>query len=154
MDMLVFELAGSRYAIALDRVREVVRAVSITPIPGAPRAVAGVINVRGTAVPVYDLAERFGAPAHPLRLDERFIVARGDRRIVALRVDRVEWIRAVQTGDVEDASGLVSRTPYITGVARLADGLLLIHDLDSFLSAAEAGELETSMRDLQMDGTG
>lgn len=154
MEMLVFEIDTASYAVPLDRVREVVRAVAITRLPGAPRVVAGVINVRGRAMPVYDLGARFGAPEHPLRPDERFIVARANRRTVALRVDRVDWIRAVLPGEVEKASDLVSRPTHVTGVARLPEGLLLIHDLDGFLSAAEAEELETSIGSPGTGGSG
>lgn len=152
MEMLVFEIAATRYAIALETVREVVRAVAITSLPKAPAVVAGVINLRGSAVPVYDVRARFGAPARALEPGERFVVARAGSRTAALRVDRVHWIHEVAPAEVQEVAGLVNDSAYVTGIARLADGLLLIHDLDTFLSASEAGELETSIRSWNAGG--
>lgn len=154
MEMLVFEIAAARYAIPLDTVREVVRAVAITRLPKAPAVVAGVINVRGTAVPVYDVRARFGAPARELDPGERFVIVRAGSRTAALWVDHVHWIREVGPADVQDVAELVGGAEYVTGVARLADGLLLIHDLDGFLTASEAGELERVMGAPSAGGAG
>ncbi|MEP6689548.1 MAG: chemotaxis protein CheW [Gemmatimonadaceae bacterium] len=144
MELLVFQLDGARYALALDAVREVVRAVAVTPLPGAPDVVHGVIDVRGSVVPVFDLRARLGTTPREIDPDDQFVLANAGARVVALQVDRVEWMAEV---DVTAVSADVARdTPHIAGVARLADGLVLIHDLETFLSESEVVALDDAMR--------
>jgi len=80
MELLIFELAGQRYGLAVDDVREVVHAVSISPLPKAPAVVEGVINVRGTVTAVLDIRRRFGHPAKPLAPSDHFVLARAGER--------------------------------------------------------------------------
>jgi purine-binding chemotaxis protein CheW len=63
LQVLVFEVAGRRYGLPADDVQELLRAVSIVPLPRAPAVVEGVINLRGKVVPVLDVRGRFRLPA-------------------------------------------------------------------------------------------
>lgn len=145
MRVLVFKVAGARVGIALEGVREIVRAVAITALPESPAAVSGVIDLRGSVIPVFDLRRRFGAPAGELDPGERFVIARTARRTVALRVDEVDWIREIPDQEVQEVADLTTGSPYVAGVARAAEGLLLIHDLETFLSVAEEEALDVSL---------
>jgi purine-binding chemotaxis protein CheW len=144
IDVLVFEVAGARFAVPLDQVREVVRAVAIAPLPGAPPIVEGVIDYRGTTIPVLDLRNRFGLPAREPDPSESMVVARAGDRTVAIRVDHPDWLAAVDPSMV-DESAAVTRGLRFVGVARLPDGLALIHDLDGFLVEAEAERLDAAL---------
>jgi len=138
IDVLVFELAGQRYGLAARTVRELHRAVSITPLPHAPAVVEGVIDIRGAIVPVYDLRARFGLPRCAVDPSHHLIVATVNGRAVALRVDRaLELVRAA-LGDAPDVE-------LFAGVATLGDGLVLVHDLERFLSRAEATALDRAL---------
>lgn len=139
--LLVFELAGQRYGLELAAVQEVVRAVAVTRLPGAPPIVEGAINVRGRVVPVLDLRSRFGLPARELSSDEHMILARAGRRLVAIRADRTTWLVEVEADQVEEAAGVTPHLRHVAGVAKLPDGLILIHDLETFLTQAEAEAL-------------
>ena len=145
MEILVFAVEGERYGVWTEDVREVVRAVAVSRLPGAPPIVHGVIGVRGRLVPVLDLRARFGLPRKEVDPAELFVIADAAGRMVAVRADRVEGISWLEEGmmeapDVGDASsGLVS------GAARLGDGMVLVHDLAAFLSAAEAASLDASL---------
>lgn len=124
-------------------VREILRAILITPLPEAPLVIEGVIDVRGDLVPVYDLRLRFGLPPRALHPDDRFIVAWTGDRLAALRCERTGWIEAVPADAIdrpEFASG-----ERIAGVARLPDGVVLIHDLATFLEEAEAQDLARAL---------
>ncbi len=144
-EVLVFEIGGQRYALPAADVREIVRAVAITPLPRAPAIVEGVINLRGTIVPVLDLRSRFRLPAKALEPADHLIVARAGERLVALRVDRALELVELNAADVEEARGLVPGAEYIAWVARLPENLVLIHDLRTFLSRAEAQALEEAL---------
>src|SRR5678816_4221005 len=89
MRLLLFTIDSTRYAVASADVTEIVRAVAVTPLPGAPRAVAGVIDVRGSLVPVFDLRHRFGLPARDVEPEHHFILVRTPTRTAALHVDHV-----------------------------------------------------------------
>ncbi len=143
LDVLTFDLSGYRYALAARTVREVVRAVSIRPLPKAPAVVEGVINVRGTIVPVLDIRSRFRLPQKPLQHTDHLIVAWAGARLVAIRADRVADLAHLDAEDVADLE--VAGAQYVAGVAKLSDGLVLIHDLESFLTEAETYELDEAV---------
>jgi purine-binding chemotaxis protein CheW len=139
--LLVFEMAGRKLALLASAVREVVRAVAIAPLPKAPAIVEGVINFHDTLVPVLDLRRRFGLPSIPVTPQQYFILAQAGPRVVALRVDQAVDVVTVPETSVEEANGLVPGLEYVAGIARAPDGLLIIHDLGTFLSLDEAREL-------------
>ncbi|MDQ3811382.1 MAG: chemotaxis protein CheW, partial [Chloroflexota bacterium] len=129
MQILLFELAGQRYGVPLRSVREVVRAVAITPLPTAPTVIEGIINVRGTLMPVFDLRARFGLPRKAVDPSDHLIIAWAQSRLVALRVDRADWMADIAESELEAAATIVPYAEYVSGVAKLPDGLVLIHDL-------------------------
>lgn len=144
-DILVFEIAGQRYGLAASAVRELVRAVSIVPLPKAPAIIEGVIDVRGTLVPVLDLRARFRLPARPVEPGDHLVLAEAGPRVVALRADRALGLARLQPGGVQDLVTVVPGAEYVAGVARLDDGLVLIHDLAKFLSQAEGAALDAAL---------
>ncbi|HEX2166149.1 MAG TPA: chemotaxis protein CheW [Longimicrobiales bacterium] len=145
LELLVFELAGVRYALQLSAVREVVRAVLIAPLPDAPPVIEGIVDIRGELVPVYDLRLRFGLPPRALHPDERLVVAWTGSRLVSFRCERTEWVEHVALTRVEEGDVLPGSGRHIAGVARLDDGLVLIQQLEAFLDAAEAESLDEAL---------
>ena len=145
MEVLAFEVEGERYAFALDAVREVVRAVAVSRLPGAPVVVQGVIGVRGALVAVLDLRARFGLPPRPVDPAEHFVIAHDGARTVAVRADRVVGIERVDPAAVADPRDAVPGAPWVSGAARTEGGLVLIHDLAAFLAADEAEALDAAL---------
>src|SRR5437870_13646015 len=88
LEILVFEVGGQRYGLPAAEVREILRAVAIVPLPRAPAIIEGIINIRGTVVPVLDLRTRFRLPAKPVEPADHLVVAWAGERLVAVRVDR------------------------------------------------------------------
>jgi purine-binding chemotaxis protein CheW len=143
MRLLLFTIDDRRFALPAGDVSEIIRAVAITTLPGAPSVVEGIIDLRGEVVPVFDLRRRFGVPTRDVELSDQFIIARTPRRIAALHVDR-----AIDIVDADAPAGNAGGTelhPAIAGVATLGDGLALISDVDAFLSHAEAESLESAL---------
>ncbi len=145
MRALLFEVEGIPYALPLEGVREVVRAVAVAQLPGAPPAVLGVVDLRGTLVPVVDLRARFGLPARGLSPAEHFVVADAGGRTAMVRADEVLGVVDVPDERVEDPAAVAAGTAYVAGIARLDGGLALIADLGAFLSAAEREALSASL---------
>jgi purine-binding chemotaxis protein CheW len=145
-EVLVFEVGGQKYGLPTVDVRELVRAVTITPLPNAPAVIEGVVNVRGRVLPVLDIRARFRLPAKPLDPSDHFIVASAGPRGVILRVDHATHLALVDEASVQSPQTLGPSATYVAGVAKLDDGLVLIHDLTTFLSAAEAASLDEALR--------
>src|ERR1700720_4210722 len=112
-EVLVFEVGGQRYGLPSPDVREIVRAVTLTPLPRTPAIVEGVINLRGTVVPVLDIRARFRLPARAVEHTDHLIVAWAGQRLVALRVDRALELILPEAGAVESAQTLLPGVEYV-----------------------------------------
>lgn len=143
--IIVFTLDGQRCGIALAAVERVVRMVEITPLPGVPAFVSGVINVQGEIVPVVDLRLRFGLPTRPVELDDQLIITRCAGRSMALTVDTAQGVCDCRQEAVTEAGDILPDLPFLSGIAKLPDGLLLIHDLEQFLPLHEAQTLDEAV---------
>ena len=143
--VIVFELNEHRYALPLTDVREVLAIPTIVPLPKAPSIVEGVVNIRGVVVPVMDIRTRFRLPTRPPHPADHLLVARAGARLVALRVDRVLGLELMDPHDTQDAATITARTEYLVGVVRQRDGLVMLHDLGTFLADAEANDLDDAM---------
>jgi purine-binding chemotaxis protein CheW len=135
-----------RYALPLTSVERVVRAVEITPLPDAPDIILGVINVHGRVVPVVDIRRRFRLPARAISAGDQLVIAHTPRRCLALVADTVRGVVECPAGDIVTPHDVLPDLHYVTGIARLADGLILIHDLDGFLALDEERALAQALK--------
>jgi len=142
---LCFEVGSRRFGLWSSVVLEAVRAVAVVPLPKAPPAVRGVINLRGKTVPVFDLRSRFGLPPKEVEVTDHFIVARAGERIVALQADQAIGLYEVAEGDIEEAKRVTPAAEYVEGIVKMPDGLVLIHDPATFLSTAESERLDEAL---------
>jgi purine-binding chemotaxis protein CheW len=143
--IVVFALDEPRYALFLSAVERIVRAVEITPLPSAPEIVLGVINVQGRVLPVLDIRKRFRLPAREMKPDDRFVIARTAKREVALVVDSVFGVHELAETEMVSAKQALPFAQYLKGVAKLENNLVLIHDLDQFLSLDEEKALDATL---------
>lgn len=107
-NVIVFTIGGSRYALELRWVREVVSLGFVTAVPTAPAALAGVCNLHGTILPVLDLGPLLGKPPGPSpRQGDGALVLESDGVVCALRVDQVDHVASLHEADgaIIDASG-------------------------------------------------
>ena len=145
---LTFGLGGTSYAIGILKVQEIIGLLHVTPVPGTPAHVRGVINLRGRVIPVVDLGMRFGMAAVP-DTDRTCIVitqmdgARGPAT-VGVVVEDVAQVVDLSPDRIEPVPefGVEVRTDFLTGVARLEEDVILLLDIDAVLSREEAGLVE------------
>lgn len=146
--LMVFSLDEQRYALALTAVEKVVRAVEVTRLPKAPDIVLGIVNVQGRVIPVINVRRRFRLPEREMALTDQIVIAHTARRAVALVVDAVTGVLEYPEQEAVAARDILPDAEYVEGVVKLKDGLILIHNLDQFLSLEE----ETSLhRALEVD---
>lgn len=143
--LLVFRVAGERHAVAADAVIEVTRAVLLTALPGAPGVIPGVVDRRGTTVPVLDSRRRFGHDTRAMSLTDHLVFVRAGPRVLALWVDQAEELAPLPPGGLERAEAFVTHAGTLAGVVRLDGGLVLVHDLAAFLAQAEGERLDAAL---------
>lgn len=143
--LVIFILNEQRYALSLSAIGRILRMVEITPLPKAPEIVLGVINMQGQVLPVVDIRRRFRLPEQEVNLHDLLIIAHTSKRTVALVVDTVSGIIERSEQEVIAAEKILPGMEYVEGVAKLEDGMILIHDLDTFLSLEEEKALDEVM---------
>lgn len=145
--LVSFTLDGLRYAVPLTSVERVVRIVEIRPLPGVPPIVEGAVNLEGEIIAVIDPRVPFALPGRGVALSDQLVIARTRDRRVALHVESVAGVMDCADDDIVAARAVAPDTRYVAGVARLPDGMVLIHDLDRFLSVEEEQRVEEALRD-------
>ena len=131
---LVFLLDDQRYALHLSAIDRVVRMVHITPISSAPDILLGIVNLEGLVIPVMDVRQRFNLPERENSLSDRLIFARTQRRSVALIADTVTGVIECSEHSLISAERILPELAHVEGVIKFEDGMILIHNLDKFLS--------------------
>lgn len=142
---IAFSLGDQRYALPLSAVDRVVRMVAITPLPKAPDIVLGVVNLQGQVIPVINIRRRFSLPDKTIALSDQLIVAHTSRRPVALVADAVHDVIDSSSQTLIETEGILPEIEYVSGVVKLEDGLILIHDLEKFLSLDEESSLNQAL---------
>ena len=149
--LVVFSLDDQRYALALARVQRAIRVVAITPLPNAPAIVLGIVDLGGVVVPVIDTRRRFNHPPRDGRLSDHFIIATTGKRTVALLVDETKGVIEASPGSFAAAEEILPGLGLVDGAMKLADGLILIHDLARLLSLEEETAIDRALS--RRDGT-
>ena len=131
-ELLVFELDESAYAIAVERIREIVRMRDLTHLPRSPDWLLGVMALRGEVVEVVDLRCRLGLPAAELDRSSRIIVLHGDaQRVTGVLVDSVSEVFRVSEECVMPAQGF--EVTSVTEICRRGEEFISILDPDGAL---------------------
>jgi purine-binding chemotaxis protein CheW len=126
-------------------VERILRAAEITPLPRAPDIVLGALDVEGDVLPVLNLRRRFHLPERPVAVSDQFLIARAGGRRVILVIDEAAGIIEPTPTEMTDAAAVVPGLAQIQGVVRMKDGLVLIQDLEKFLSLDEAAALDRAL---------
>jgi len=142
----MFVLNDQRYALPLDVVERVTRAVEVTPLPEAPPVIRGVINVQGEVVPVVDLLTRFRQPAREIQVTDHFIVASSSTGLVALPVDEAVGLLRDTAGESVAAADVVPNLSYVSDVFLLGPDMVFVLDIDTVLTAEEESAIADAVR--------
>lgn len=144
--LVVFRIGELEFAIRVAAVERAVRAVEIAPLPDAPRGVRGVINLRGRIVPVFDLRVRFGQPAREVRASDHLLIAHTHWRTVALLVDALVGVVDYDAAQITPGADILPDLESISGVMKSDGGLVLVHDVERFLSIEDHTALQLALQ--------
>ncbi|SIN71779.1 purine-binding chemotaxis protein CheW [Acetomicrobium flavidum] len=127
--LLVFDLFEEHYAIEVSKIKEIVRIPeSITRVPNAPAYVCGVINLRGTVIPVMDIAVKMNRGKIERRGESRIVVIEEEDIVFGILVDSVREVRTVNVDQIESAESIDSAISkeYLQGIIRTKEGDLIV----------------------------
>ncbi len=147
---LTFTLDHEFFALDITSVREVQDFTEITRIPEAQDYMRGVVNLRGSAVPVLDIKLKFGMQRTEQTINTRIIIMTmersGNEQLVGVLADSVKEVLEIDSKDIAPPPrmGATVHVDYILGVARKDNRFILILDLVKVLGREEFGSLEES----------
>ncbi|MFP4349728.1 MAG: chemotaxis protein CheW [Thermodesulfobacteriota bacterium] len=146
---LTFKLGEEIFALNVGQVREVLDLTTITKVPGTPDFMRGVINVRGSVVPVMDLRLKFGLSRTENTLDTRIIVMElsldGEVVVLGTLADSVNEVIDLEPNQIEPPPkiGMRWRTEFIKGIGKRNDLFIIILDIDRVFSTDELAILDS-----------
>ncbi len=144
LETLTFALGHERYAVESKHVREVVRLVDFTPVPGAPEFLLGVMNLRGDVLAIADLRKFFGVPQPGLTDLARVVVLGAEHAELGVLADEAHELRILSVAEVLEPHGSVAGIDreYLLGVTKDAlivlDGTRLLADPRLFIDETGA----------------
>jgi purine-binding chemotaxis protein CheW len=147
---LTFSLSGGEYAIAVLRVREIIEYEAVTRVPSTPAFLRGVINLRGSVVPVVDLARKFRLPESPVTKRTCIIIAEVEsetgRIVMGVLADSVNQVVDFRPDEIEPppSFGTPVRVDYLRGLGKLGGEFVLVLDTDRVLSAGELADVASA----------
>ena len=139
LQWVTFRLDDETYGINVMQVKEVLRVSDVTPVPGAPPYVLGIINLRGNVVTVLDMRKRLNLPPHEVDDLSRIVIIEAGEMVVGMLVDSVAEVVYLRASDIESAPsvGKDENALYIQGVYSKNNDLLILVDLNKLLSDEE-----------------
>ena len=138
--LITFLLGEERYGVEIVKIRELISfPESITPIPGMPGYVAGMINLRGLVIPVVDLRLRFGMPAGEYHRFTVVIVVQIAQKCIGISVDSVSDVIFLEDENLqeipEDSTNI--DTEFLKGVVCVREEMVILLDVERLFSSEE-----------------
>ncbi|NOY71439.1 MAG: chemotaxis protein CheW [Gammaproteobacteria bacterium] len=141
LQWVTFQLNDEVYGVNVMQVQEVLRVTEIAPVPGAPGYVLGIINLRGNVVTVLDTRARFGLPQQNVDDASRILIIESSDQVVGILVDSISEVVYLRASEIEPAPnvGNEESSRFIQGVCNREEKLLILVDLNKFLTEDELG---------------
>jgi len=133
---VTFQLSDETYGIRVLKVQEVQRYSEVSPIPGAPSYVLGIINLRGSVISVLNTREKFGLPDIETTDDTRIVILESGKQVIGILVDCVAEVVSLAASEIDLAPnvGNEDSAKFIDGVSNKNGELVILLDSDKILS--------------------
>ncbi len=147
LQYLTFKLSDEVFALDVAKVREILELTTITKVPQTPDFMCGVINLRGSVVPVIDMRLKFGISKTEQTVNTCIIVVEvdldGDVIVVGALADSVQEVIEMEPENIEPAPQIGTRlnTEFIKGMGKIDNRFVMILDIDRIFSSQELSDL-------------
>lgn len=139
LQLVVFKLGREEYGVSILQVQEIKRMTDITRVPHTPDYIKGVMNLRGSVLPVLDLKKRLNLPPQEYSDDTRIIIVKVEEITIGIIVDAVSEVLTIGQENIEppqSVSGGVTAN-YLSGVGKLDDRLLILLNLETIIGHSQ-----------------
>lgn len=139
LQLVVFKLGKEEYGVSILQVQEIKRITDITRVPHTPDYIKGVMNLRGSVLPVLDLKKRLNLSAQEYTDDTRIIIVKVDEITVGIIVDAVSEVLTINQESIEPPQTVAGGgiTNYLSGVGKLDDRLLILLNLEAIIGYSQ-----------------
>lgn len=152
---LTFKLSDEMYAINVANIKEVLVVPKLTKVPRMPEFMSGIINLRGSVVPVLDLCKKFGIGETKLTVDTGIIVTEISRinedgteenLVIGIFSDMVQKVITIEAKDIEPPPkiGIAIDTAFIRGMGHVENDFIVILNIDKILTGVEMHEIQAN----------
>jgi len=139
IQLVVFKLGLEEYGVNILQVQEIKRSTEITRVPHTPEYIKGVINLRGSVLPVIDLKIRLNLPQQVSTEDGRIIIVKVKEISVGMMVDAVSEVMTINEENIDSpnvVAGSVAAN-YLSGVGKLDNRLLILLNLETIIGIGQ-----------------
>ncbi|SMD32921.1 Chemotaxis signal transduction protein [Reichenbachiella faecimaris] len=152
VQLIVFKLGGERYALEIDKVKEIVPAPQVSKLPRAPKFMKGVANIRGAVMVIMDLEEKFELFKSEEISEKTFtLVIKNERFKAGILVSEVPTTLKVPGDIIESSSGIMSNTvldeTFIKGLIKQEEGMIILLDIIELIESDEIRVIAESVED-------
>jgi purine-binding chemotaxis protein CheW len=150
LQFITFRLGDELFAVNVAQVREVLDLTPITKVPMAPPCMRGVVNVRGSAIPVIDLRVRFDLRPAPETVNTRILVLEieidGESAVVGGIADSVHEVIELEPGQIGPPPKIAMRwrSEFIQGLGKRGEEFIIILDINTVFSVSELTSIQTT----------
>jgi len=136
---LTFFVEDEQYGIDISKIKEIIAPINITHIPKTPEFVKGIINLRGSIIPVVDIRLKFGMSKKDIDINTAIIIYEVEKVSIGFIVDFVEDVLALDEKNISDAPRFGSNidTSFIENVAEIGDGVIMLLNLEKIFEEQE-----------------
>ncbi|MFQ3549261.1 MAG: chemotaxis protein CheW [Armatimonadota bacterium] len=137
--LVVFQLANEQYGVNIGAVNTIIRMQEVTEVPRTPDYVEGVINLRGTVIPVIDIRKRFGLEVGEVTKATRIVVVEVGDQLIGMIVDAVLETLRLSLDAIEPPSNVVVSvdSQYVRGVGKQDDRLIILLELGNVVNTEQ-----------------
>ena len=141
---LTFYLGNEQYGIAIDKIKEIIAMMKITNVPNIPSYMRGVINLRGSIIPVVDTRLRFNMEHREADMNTTIIIVEVEKVSIGFIVDRVEEVSSIDSSNLSEPPKFGNNidTDFICSVAQIENQVVMILDVLKLFEADELLSIE------------
>jgi len=150
---LTFFVEGEQYGIDISKIKEIIAPITITHIPKTPIFVKGVINLRGSIIPVVDIRLKFNMPEKEIDIETAIIIYEINKTSIGFIVDNVEDVLVIDSKNISEPPSFGSNidTSFIENVAEVDNDVIMLLNLEKIFEAEELLNISKLEKDEKID---
>jgi purine-binding chemotaxis protein CheW len=144
LQIVSFRVDDKDYAVEISKIIEIIYYRAATPLPQSPEFIEGVVDLRGTVIPVLDLKKRLRLSSKTPASPNHILIVRFGDKMVGIVVDEVKEVLQIEEGQIQSPQTFIKGggSKHLRGVCKVRDQLIFILSMDTLLSDNEQAQLQ------------